>query len=87
MMFFKNSWTVTDYQTACRQMGYSGGRYNQWMDRVNSSSSRPLLLENPRCFPGSSSLFQYDWSSRRVGAGVCGNKKNLFFSSATELEI
>ena len=53
-------------------MGYQGGRYAQWMDRVNSSSSRPLLLENPRCFPGDSSLFQCDWNSRRVGAGVCG---------------
>ena len=53
-------------------MGYGGGRYVQWMDRVNSSSSRPLLLENPRCRPGASSLFQCDWDSRRVGAGVCG---------------
>jgi hypothetical protein len=66
------SWTVTDYETTCRQMGYTGGRYVQWMDRVNSSSSRPLLLENPQCYPGGSSLFECDWNSRRVGAGVCG---------------
>lgn len=63
---------MQDYQTTCQQMGYEGGRYVQWMDRVNSSSSRPLLLENPRCYPASSSLFDCDWESRKVGAGVCG---------------
>lgn len=75
------SWTVTDYETTCRQMGYKGGRYVQWMDRVNSSSSRPLLLENPRCYPGGSSLFQCDWNSRRVGAGVCGKRVRRFNSA------
>ena len=73
-----SSWTVEDYETTCRQMGFGGGRYVQWMDRVNSSTSRPLLLENPRCRPGASSLFQCDWNSRRVGAGVCGNQQIRF---------
>ena len=76
-----HSWTVTDYETTCRQMGFTGGRYVQWMDRVNSSSSRPLLLEYPRCHPGASSLLQCDdWNSRRLGAGVCGELSLFVFA-------
>ena len=75
------SWTVTDYETTCRQMGFTGGRYVQWMDRVNSSSSRPLLLENPRCQPGTASLLQCsEWQSRKLGAGVCGELNLVSFS-------
>ena len=69
-----DSWTIADYEATCRQMGYLGGRYVQWMDRVNSSSSRPLLWENPHCSadPQSQLLSDCQWHSRRVGPGVCG---------------
>ena len=86
------SWTVADYEAACRQMGWSGGRFVEWLDRVNSSSSRPMLWEEPACAQATDAADAADAgrrprlvddcnsSGRRVGPGVCGQfLASIFF--------
>ncbi|KFB47778.1 AGAP009143-PA-like protein [Anopheles sinensis] len=64
------NWTIADYETTCRQMGYKGGRFWNWMDRIQNYEPR-LLYEEPRCLGTEGSLFDCAWSSKQVGSGVC----------------
>ncbi|XP_053697382.1 protein bark beetle [Sabethes cyaneus] len=64
------NWTIADYETTCRQMGYKGGRFWNWMDRIQNYEPR-LLYEDPRCSGIEKGLFECAWSSRQIGSGVC----------------
>ncbi|XP_055592413.1 protein bark beetle-like isoform X1 [Uranotaenia lowii] len=64
------NWTIADYETTCRQMGYKGGRFWNWMDKIQNYDPR-LLLEDPKCAGKEGSLFECDWKSRQIGSGVC----------------
>ncbi|KAL0880639.1 hypothetical protein ABMA27_001864 [Loxostege sticticalis] len=64
------NWTVNDMETACRQLGFMGGSFYNWMDRQPGRRAR-LLFEEPRCKGTEYDLFQCDWNSRQLGSGVC----------------
>ncbi|XP_062547876.1 protein bark beetle isoform X1 [Armigeres subalbatus] len=64
------NWTIADYETACRQMGYKGGRFWNWVDRIQNFEPR-LLFEDPKCGGTEASLFGCSWETRQVGSGVC----------------
>ncbi|CAD7000236.1 unnamed protein product [Ceratitis capitata] len=64
------NWTLTDYAIACRQMGYAGGRFWNWVERTPGYHPR-LLYEQPRCKGVESSLLNCAWSTRQLGSGVC----------------
>jgi len=65
------SWTRADLETACRQLGFQGGAWWGWVDRQPGFKPR-LLFEEPNCRGTETSLFECNWSSRQLGAGVCG---------------
>ncbi|XP_019892680.2 protein bark beetle isoform X1 [Musca domestica] len=64
------NWTMTDYAVACRQMGFQGGRFWNWVDRSPGWKPR-LLYELPNCKGTENSLLDCDWSTRQLGSGVC----------------
>ncbi|XP_034826785.1 protein bark beetle isoform X2 [Maniola hyperantus] len=64
------NWTINDMETACRQLGFMGGTFYNWMDRQPGRRAR-LLLEEPKCKGTEYDLFQCDWNSRELGSGVC----------------
>ncbi|CAH2236667.1 jg20886 [Pararge aegeria aegeria] len=64
------NWTINDMETACRQLGFMGGTFYNWMDRQAGRRAR-LLLEEPKCKGTEYDLFQCDWNSRQLGSGVC----------------
>jgi hypothetical protein len=67
------SWTVIDMTTACRQMGFEGGRWRAWLDRQPGHPVPRLLLEEPRCTGNEDQLQQCsNWGGRQMGSGVCG---------------
>ena len=65
------SWTLADFETACRQLGFQGGSWWSWVDRQPGFKPR-LLFEEPNCTGTEESLFDCNWSSRQLGSGVCG---------------
>lgn len=65
-----SSWTIPDYETVCRQMGYQGGRFWNWMERIPGFAPR-LQYEEPSCGGRESSLMHCSWASRQLGAGSC----------------
>lgn len=64
------NWTINDMETACRQLGFVGGSFYNWMDRQPGRRAR-LLYEEPKCKGTEYDLFQCDWNSRQLGSGVC----------------
>ncbi|XP_058056870.1 protein bark beetle [Anopheles bellator] len=64
------NWTIADYETTCRQMGFKGGRFWNWMDRIPNYEPR-LLYEEPHCRGTEGSLFDCAWATKQVGSGVC----------------
>ncbi|CAG5108295.1 Similar to bark: Protein bark beetle (Drosophila melanogaster) [Cotesia congregata] len=71
------NWTRADYEIACRQLGFQGGKWSGWFDRQWPASSR-LLYEEPQCRGTESSLQDCKhWSSRQLGAGVCDYHPDL----------
>ncbi|KAL4715552.1 hypothetical protein ACJJTC_009178 [Scirpophaga incertulas] len=64
------NWTINDMETACRQLGFMGGSFYNWMDRQPGTRAR-LLFEEPKCKGIEYDLFQCDWNSRQLGSGVC----------------
>ncbi|XP_050673785.1 protein bark beetle isoform X2 [Leptidea sinapis] len=64
------NWTINDIETACRQLGFMGGTFYNWMDRQPGRRAR-LLFEEPKCKGTEYDLFQCDWQSRQLGSGVC----------------
>ncbi|OWR46233.1 Neurotrypsin [Danaus plexippus plexippus] len=70
------NWTINDMETACRQLGFMGGTFYNWMDRQPGRRAR-LLLEEPKCKGTEYDLFQCDWNSRQLGSGVCDYHPDL----------
>lgn len=70
------SWTINDMETACRQLGFMGGSFYNWMDRQPGRRPR-LLFEEPSCKGIEHDLFQCDWNSRQLGSGVCDYHPDL----------
>ncbi|XP_054741887.1 protein bark beetle isoform X2 [Anastrepha obliqua] len=64
------NWTLVDYAVACRQMGYAGGHFWNWVERTPGYHPR-LLYEQPRCKGSENTLWACAWSSRQLGSGVC----------------
>ncbi|XP_017468955.1 PREDICTED: protein bark beetle isoform X2 [Rhagoletis zephyria] len=64
------NWTLVDYAVACRQMGFTGGRFWNWVERTPGYHPR-LLFEQPRCKGGESTLLSCAWATRQLGSGVC----------------
>lgn len=70
IFIFNCSWTIPNYEVVCRQMGFKGGRFWNWMDRIQNYQPR-LLLEEPECQGNEDSLFKCSWDRRQLGSGVC----------------
>lgn len=65
------SWTMEDRTVACRQMGYSGGKYWEWQDRPNNDTST-VLYESPLCTSLEDDITKCAWHTHAMGGGVCG---------------
>jgi len=77
-----HSWTVSDVHTACRQMGFDGGKWWAWLDRQTGQPQPRLLLEAPGCTGPEASVQECpQWGSRQMGAGVCGEFTFIFTKS------
>lgn len=63
-------------ETACRQLGFMGGSFYNWMDRQSGRRAR-LLYEEPKCKGTEYDVFQCDWDSRQLGSGVCDYHPDL----------
>ncbi|KAK9870173.1 hypothetical protein WA026_006263 [Henosepilachna vigintioctopunctata] len=70
------NWTTADMETACRQLGFQGGSFFMWYNRLMPLKPR-LLYEEPNCTGTESSLFQCKWNSRQMGSGVCDYHPDL----------
>ncbi|XP_023246946.1 protein bark beetle [Copidosoma floridanum] len=71
------NWTRADLETACRELGYQGGRWWGWLDRQWPARPR-LLYEQPQCRGTESSLQSCGlWHNRMLGAGVCDYHPDL----------
>ncbi|XP_011303311.1 uncharacterized protein bark isoform X1 [Fopius arisanus] len=71
------NWTRADYETACRELGFQGGGWSGWLDRLWPGTPR-LLYEEPGCQGTESSLQEcQQWSARQLGAGVCDYHPDL----------
>ncbi|KAG7306290.1 hypothetical protein JYU34_008890 [Plutella xylostella] len=70
------NWTLHDMETACRQLGFMGGSFYNWIDRQPGRHAR-LLYEEPKCKGTEYDLFQCDWNSRQLGSGVCDYHPDL----------
>lgn len=51
-------------------MGFQGGRFWNWMDRIPGYDPR-LMYEEPTCSGTEHSLLDCSWASRQLGAGSC----------------
>lgn len=76
MSFCVYSWTRSDMETACRQLGFQGGNFFNWFNRQMPQTSR-LLYEEPKCLGTERSLFDCQWASRQLGSGVCDYHPDL----------
>lgn len=61
---------MEDYKTVCRQIGFKGGKFWNWMERAPGYHPR-LLYEEPKCQGGEATLFDCAWHTRQLGSGVC----------------
>nr|XP_003703916.1 PREDICTED: uncharacterized protein LOC100876764 [Megachile rotundata] len=74
------NWTRADLETACRQLGFQGGRWWSWIDRQWPAKPR-LLYEQPGCKGTEASLTSCEkWSDRQLGGGVCDYHPDLGIS-------
>lgn len=67
---------MSDVETACRQLGFQGGRFFSWFNRRMPVKSR-LLYEEPKCTGTETSLFDCKWETRQLGSGVCDYHPDL----------
>lgn len=51
-------------------MGFKGGRFWNWVERISDFNPR-LLYEEPNCQGNEGSLVQCQWGTRQIGSGVC----------------
>ncbi|EDW76452.2 uncharacterized protein Dwil_GK14651 [Drosophila willistoni] len=71
------NWTLADYAVACKQLGYRGGRFWNWVERTPGYYPR-LLYEQPKCHGGESAVNQCSaWNTRQMGAGSCDYHNDL----------
>lgn len=63
-------------ETACRQLGFMGGSFYNWINRQPGRHAR-LLYEEPMCKGTEYDLFQCNWNSRQLGSGVCDYHPDL----------
>ncbi|KAH8259932.1 hypothetical protein KR038_005318 [Drosophila bunnanda] len=70
------NWTLLDYGVACKQLGYRGGRFWNWVERTPGYYPR-LLYEQPKCRGGENNLQNCAWTSRQMGAGACDYHNDL----------
>ncbi|KAK9738697.1 Scavenger receptor cysteine-rich domain [Popillia japonica] len=70
------NWTLADMETACRQLGFQGGTFFNWFNRQMPLKPR-LLYEEPNCIGTESTIFECQWNSRQMGAGVCDYHPDL----------
>ncbi|XP_046838795.1 protein bark beetle [Vespa crabro] len=74
------NWTRADLETACRHLGFQGGRWWSWIDRQWPAKPR-LLYEQPHCRGTESLLTNCEgWSERQLGGGVCDYHPDLGLS-------
>uniref|UniRef100_A0A1A9WLV8 SRCR domain-containing protein n=1 Tax=Glossina brevipalpis TaxID=37001 RepID=A0A1A9WLV8_9MUSC len=69
-------WTAADYSIACRQLGFLGGRFWNWVERSAGREAR-LLYEHPNCQGSEKSLLNCQWSTRQLGSGVCDYHRDI----------
>nr|XP_022906031.1 protein bark beetle isoform X1 [Onthophagus taurus] len=70
------NWTLSDMETACRQLGFQGGSFYNWFNRQMPLKPR-LLYEEPRCRGSESNIINCNWNSRQMGSGVCDYHPDL----------
>ncbi|XP_067009482.2 protein bark beetle [Anabrus simplex] len=70
------NWTRADLEVVCRQMGFQGGAWWNWVDRQAGYKPR-ILLEEPKCRGTETSLSECDWNSLQMGSGVCDYHPDL----------
>ncbi|KAL5280481.1 hypothetical protein ACFFRR_004453 [Megaselia abdita] len=70
------NWTTLDYETVCRQLGYKGGQFWNWMDRIPGYRPR-ILYEEPHCDGLGSSIFNCQWNTMQLGSGVCDYHRDI----------
>ncbi|XP_037882246.1 protein bark beetle isoform X1 [Glossina fuscipes] len=70
------NWTAADYNVACRQLGFLGGRFWNWVERSAGHEAR-LLYEHPNCEGSEKSLLNCQWSTRQLGSGVCDYHRDI----------
>lgn len=58
---------------ACRQLGFSGGKYWEWQDRANNDT-KTLLYQAPRCSGLEGDITKCAWHTHAMGGGVCGEE-------------
>lgn len=63
-------------ETACRQLGFRGGQFFNWMNRYAGRKPR-LLYEEPKCKGTETDMTHCDWKSRQLGSGVCDYHPDL----------
>jgi len=64
-------------QTICQEMGFSGGEFWNWVDHLNDT--KQMLWERPGCEGIQRTIKDCpNWSSRQMGAGVCGMSKKSY---------
>ena len=51
-------------------MGFQGGRFWNWIEKLQNYDPR-LLYEEPECRGTEHSLFECQWQHRQLGSGVC----------------
>lgn len=51
-------------------MGFQGGRFWNWVERLSNFESR-LLYEEPSCQGTESTLTECSWNTIQIGSGVC----------------
>ncbi|XP_063914202.1 protein bark beetle isoform X2 [Zophobas morio] len=75
------NWTRADMETACRQLGFQGGAFFNWIDREMPLKPR-LLYEEPKCMGTENSLLECQWNTRQMGSGVCDYHPDLAIQCA-----
>lgn len=51
-------------------MGFQGGRFWNWMEKISNFNPR-LLYEEPNCRGTEASLIECQWEKRQIGSGSC----------------
>ncbi|XP_050714917.1 protein bark beetle-like isoform X5 [Eriocheir sinensis] len=70
------NWTAADMGVACRQLGFSGGKYWEWQDRANNDT-KTLLYQAPRCSGLEGDITKCAWQTHAMGGGVCDMHPDL----------